>query len=182
MMKCPVAATCRAFGYDCLDCCGGLPLEDAVNSTLRLFYKKLSPTDPDHPVVAARQEKRDQAKEAERRRRQSDIFKKKSRMTRRAFKTERETRSDIIRATQRSGAVNGDGDSRIGSGRVGIDDKLQSKATKQITLKTEEIDKAHRQGCIVVITTSTGRKFVVAELDFFIRNLDALQELSNKQK
>jgi hypothetical protein len=103
-------------------------------------------------------------------------------MTRRAFRTERETRSDIIRATQRSGAVNGDGDSRIGSGRVGIDDKLQSKATKQITIKTEEIDKAHRQGCIVIITTATGRKFIVAELNFFIRNLDALQELSNKQQ
>jgi len=101
-------------------------------------------------------------------------------MIRHAFRTERETRNDIIRATQRSGAVNGDGDSRIGSGRVGIDDKLQSRATKHITLKTEEIDKAHRQGCIVIITTATGRKFVVAELDFFIRNLDALQELNSE--
>jgi hypothetical protein len=94
----------------------------------------------------------------------------------RAAKNESNTRDTIIRATQRSGALNGDGDSRLGDGTLGIEDKLQSRSFKQFTVTLNEVDKAHKQGCLLVVTTAEGRKFVVSDLEFLILHADDVNQ------
>ena len=168
-MGCPVSSTCSRHSFDvCSGCCGWLPLEDALASSDPLCYMPTSRHSPEHPVTLQRQAERKAALRASREKRKSKPFTDKSRLVRRAYKNERETRDAIVRATHRSGASNGDGDSRLGTGEIGIDDKLQTRATSQFTVKVAELEKARAQGCIVVITNASGRKFAVAELDFFI--------------
>ena len=180
MENCPVVQSCRGFGYDCLDCCGGLPPEEGVNSTLPLLYRKYLPGDPEHPVVQLRKEQRESAKKVERARKQSTAFRQKSQLVKRAFKTEKQTRSEIIRATHRSGASNGDGDSRLGDGQWGVDDKLKSTSATQFTITVSEIAKAHDQHCIIIVTLSSGMKYVVAELDDFCSATKALTAACEK--
>lgn len=181
MFNCPVASNCYGYSDDCLGCRGSLYPHEALDSTLPLLQQKMFPDDPDHPLKAAIKEARQQKKDVEKRRKKSDSFKKKSTLVRRAFRNEKETRTEIIRATQRSGAVNGDGDSRLGTGEWGVDDKLQSNATEQFTIRVKEIEKASNQKCVIVVTLKTGRKFVVATLEDFCNAADALADACRNQ-
>jgi len=180
-MGCPVADSCRGFGYDCLDCSGMLPLDEALSSTLPLLYRKISPTDINHPLVDAKAAQREEKKKAAKRQKQSEAWKAKSKLVKRAYKNERITRDTIIRATSRSGATNGDGDSRIGDGQWGIDDKLMTKSSQQFTIRVEDIDKASAQRCVIVVTLSTGKKFVIAELGDFCSASAAMAAACEKQ-
>ena len=173
-MGCPVTTSCRAFGYMCFDCCGDMPLVDAIDSEMPLHYKKFYPTDPEHPVVAFRNKREELTRKSERARRASTPFKTKSKLVRKSFKTEGDTRTAIIRATARSGALNGDGDSRIGDGQWGIDDKLCSNAVSQFTVSIKDVSKAHAQHCVIVITLKDGSKYVVAELEDFCSAAESL--------
>ena len=179
MRNCPVLQYCRSLS--CLDCCGTLTAEEAAGSELPLLYKKMLPSDPDHPIVAERQELRRESRAKEKRRKQSDSYRNKSRLVKQSYRNERETRETIIRATQRSGAENGDGDSRLGDGQWGIDDKLQTRSTSQFTISVAEIDKASRQRSVIVVTLATGRKFVVADIDDFCSCAAAMAEVVKNQ-
>ena len=60
--------------------------------------------------------------------------------------------------------------------RSGIDDKLQSLSSKQITIRTCDIEKASTQRCVIVITNAQGDKYVVAKLEDFAGAASALAE------
>jgi len=180
MQGCPVSAFCLRHSFDvCSGCCGWLPLEDAEVSSDPLCYLPVDRRAPEHPLQTKRLADRKAALKVDKERRRSKPFTDKSRLVRRAYKNERQTRDAIVRATHRSGAANGDGDSRLGDGTVGIDDKLQSKSTHQFIVKVAEVEKARAQGCILVITTGTGRKFALAELDFYLESASHIAELTD---
>lgn len=170
---------CPVFGYclnhaECFDCCGGLPLGEAADSTLPLLYLKMCATDPAHPVVEVRKvRKRDQL-QRERDRKRSTAFRTNSMRVRKALRNERGTRDEIIRATHRSGASNGDGDSRLGDGQWGVDDKYYCVGNSQFTVKLKDIDKARSQKCVIIVTVKNGAKYVVAELNDFCSSAQAM--------
>lgn len=178
-VECPVTDHCLNCGERCVICIGNYEQaewESAELCELGLHYVHKQGA-PEHPYREWKKRRRQEAREAERDRKRTPAYKKKSRTVKRALKTEEKTRRAVVRATKRSGALNGDGDSRVGDGSIGIEDKTQSNATRQFTVVVDELEKAHRQGCIMVVTTATGAKFVVSELTFFCENLESLQQL-----
>lgn len=170
----------------CGGCCGELLLEDAEISERPLLYQPCVMGAPKHPLQELRKQRRKESKLEEKRRKQSDKYRKKSKLVKKAFKNEEETRQALVRATIKSGSVLHDGDTRIGSGALGIDDKLQTKATKQFTVKVDEVTKAESQNCVLIITTAKDEKFVVASLGLFCKAAkeltSAIEEYTTQQE
>lgn len=142
-------------------------VDEMESCELPLLYSPASPTDPKHPYVTLQKNKRREARRSEVKRHRTKKWLDKSRLVRRSYKNEQATRDAIIRATRQSGSVLHDGDSRLGPGAWGIDDKLQTKATSQFVVKIETIHKAEAQKCVTIITTGNREKFVVASLPVF---------------
>lgn len=164
---CPVIRFCRNADAWCSCCIGSVEPDqwaDLNDTDPMLHYRKNAATAPRHPYQLW---KHQQGLRAKRNERQTKEVRDRKVRTRRAYSNERSTRTQLVRATVRSGAAFGDGDTRIGAGQWGIDDKLQSHAREQITVRVSEVDKASRQRCVIVLTTAEGRKFVVARLEDF---------------
>lgn len=141
-MPCPVSDYCK--NTTLCDECAGNPDLGSEGELYPLLYIPINRWAPKHPRSAAKKHV-------------------KQKIQRKAARTETKTR-DVIRRTLRSGAANGDGDTRVGA--IGIDDKMQSTATKQFTVKVDEVDKAWSdKQCVVCITLATGRKFVVIPME-----------------
>lgn len=87
-----------------------------------------------------------------------------------------------MRHTIRSGALLGDGDLRLGDGTIGIDAKLHSTNHKTVSVAVDVLDKARQQGCIVVVTLASGRKFALAELDLFLNSAREIAELPGHEE
>jgi hypothetical protein len=152
---------------------------------LPLLYIPLAGAPKKHPLALKKKDAKKFKLRLEGERRRSSDVQKRKRQTRAALKVEDQTRTLLARATHRSGATFGDGDSRLVVGdeelSVGIDDKFHSKAFKTVSLSTDEIDKARRQGCIVVVTLANGRKFAVAEFDYFVNSANEIAHHTRKE-
>lgn len=180
-VECPVSEHCTNCGNRCEICIGAYAepeWESAELCELALHYAHKFGA-PNHPYTEWKKRRRREARDTERYRKRTPDYKKKSRTVRRALKTEEKTRRAVVRATKRSGAVNGDGDTRIENTTIGIEDKFQSKSRKQFVVVTDEVDKAHRQSCVLVITTAEGRKFLVSELTFILCHAEELSRVVN---
>ena len=161
-------------------------VENVLQMELPLLYVPHRGSPKVHPLTERRKAAKRQRQRAEGERRRSAPVKKRRQQTANALRNEAQTRTVFARATRRSGAAFGDGDSRLVkvSGEelpVGIDDKFHSKATKTVSLSTDEIDKARRQNCIVVVTLANGRKFAVAEFDYFTYAADQIGQLTTQE-
>ena len=132
----------------CHECSGSFPLPEALDIELPLLYVRKNTTCPAlHPIQVERKRQKVVALGAVRRAKTAAPRRKNLSKLRDSQRNERNTRDAIVRQTLASGAVIGDGDSRLGDGSVGLDDKLQSRSFKQIVVKIDEVDKA-REGRI----------------------------------
>lgn len=180
-MYCPVVENCRVFGHSCFDCAASLASEDeAIVSEMPLLYSKVLLSSPEHPLVGLRRHRRTESVKVDKQRKQTAAWRDKSYMVRKAFREEEVTRRQIIRATKRSGALNGDGDSRLGDGQWGVDDKRHSRASSTISVSVADVEKASNQSCVLVVTLATGRKFVIAELDDFVSASESIADALKK--
>jgi len=174
MGECEVSQHCLNCESRCDICIGSYSVDEWADLTLRLFYHAATKSAPEHPYTHW---KKGRVAKAKRDKKGSADFKKRSRIVRRAAKNEEGTRDAIVRQTMRSGALNGDGDTRLGDGSFGIDDKLMSRNREQFTITTKEINKASAQQCVIVVTLATGEKFVVAKLEDMLKAADALRSV-----
>lgn len=167
-VTCPVEKFCRNADILC-DSCIGCRHSDQWEQLgiikMMLHYRPNQVRAPKHPYQFWLH-KRELARKRELKR--SAPVKRRRLQTKRASRNEERTRTAIVQATKRSGALNHDGDSRLGNGEWGVDDKLQSTARAQFTVRVAEVDKASLQRCVVVVTTADGRKFVIADLEDFV--------------
>lgn len=178
MGSCQVAKFCRNRDHLC-DCCIGASEHeedwDENPQGLSLLYHVAGyPDAPTHPYQKHKRAQRQQEKRAQKHTKERITNKLR---TRRAARNEELTRRAIVRATQGSGARNGDGDSRLGDGTIGIEDKMQSRSRKQFVTKTDELDKAHRQGCLLVVTNADGEKIAIARLEWLLEHAADLVSL-----
>lgn len=187
MNTCTLQEQCQNCPNRCDSCLAYFESEENVLSLeLPLLYVPVGGGPKIHPLKARRKaDKARRQREAGEHRRSASV-KKRRQQNARALHNEKQTRTAFARATVRSGAAFGDGDSRLVkvSGeelRVGIDDKFHSRATKTVSLNTDEIDKARRQNCIVVVTLANGRKFAVAEFDYFISAAEEIGQLTTQE-
>ena len=170
---CSMKDACRNCGERCPDCIAYFQEdENVLDVELPLLYVPVQGAPKQHPITLKRKDAKRRKQFAAGEVRRSEAVQKRKRQTNNALKVEGQTRGVLARATLRSGALLGDGDSRL-VGKdgeelsVGIDDKFHSKAFKTVSLSTDEIDKAQRQGCFIVVTLANGRKFAVAEFNYF---------------
>lgn len=174
---CTVSEYCEN-AHRCLECSGAFPLEDALDIELPLLYVRKDRDAPAlHPIQVERKRLKKHKNQALRQHKSSSPRLKNLRQLRSSQVNERKTREAIVRQTLASGSVIGDGDTRLGDGSIGLDDKLMSRAHKQFTITLDAIDKARRQACMIVVTTAEGRKFAVMELDYLLSSAAAISEL-----
>lgn len=170
---CSMQDHCRNWSARCAECVAHFEAdEDVLDKELPLLYVPVLGGPKQHPIALKKKDAKKQRQRAAGEQRRSEAVQKRRKQTRNALKVEGQTRGVLARATHRSGATFGDGDSRlVGSDgeelSVGIDDKFHSTVRKTVSLSTDEIDKARNQNCFVVVTLANGRKFAVAEFDYF---------------
>lgn len=175
---CPVTDHCLNCGERCVICIGNYEQaewESAELCELGLHYVHKQGA-PEHPYREWKKRRRQEAREAERDRKRTPAYKKKSRTVKRALKTEEKTRRAVVQATKRSGALNGDGDTRLEGTGWGIDDKYHSTARTRVSVNVTDLEKAARQKCLVVVTLAGGEKYVIARLEDFVAAAGELAE------
>lgn len=167
--SCTMQDQCANVDKRCADCLGYYAI-DPEGVELPMLYSPLPGSPRRHPLaVEQHAAKVTAARNARQAKKQKPSYQRSKAQTRNSQQNERNTRAVIARATVRSGAAYGDGDTVIEGCTIGIDDKHQSRSSKSITLPVASIDKARSQSCILVITNVEGRKFAVAELDWLLR-------------
>lgn len=177
-VECPVSEHCTNCGNRCEICIGAYAepeWESAELCELALHYAHKFGA-PNHPYTEWKKRRRREARDTERDRKRTPDYKKKSRTVKRALKTEEKTRRAVVQATKRSGALNGDGDTRLEGTGWGIDDKYHSTARTRVSVNVTDLEKAARQKCLVVVTLAGGEKYVIARLEDFVAAAGELAE------